>query len=356
MMLFSARLEVLLDLLLKHRHFYPPRYFKLAMTLLICVILQRSIKKEERFYQEKVQHLDIVDDPVFITGHWRSGTTYLHYLMSLDIDNFAYPTNYQCFFPTLYLTFNEQSWLYKLLNRLMGIRTRVIDNMELRLDLPQEEEWMYPPEGGFSYILEKLIFPRTAITDYNKIIELSNDKRTKEITLKIFKKLTYAYHKRILSKSPGHFSRIPTLKELFPNGKFLFIVRNPYDVVLSMMHAGKILGRMLSLQRSEPDDVTSIAKFLMFYFDTMHKHIQLLQPNDHVLLRYEDLIQDPIKNIENIYNTFGFPYTNNFENSLRGYLESVKDYKRNRFDLGADTKDLIYRHCQRIFDEYSYPR
>jgi omega-hydroxy-beta-dihydromenaquinone-9 sulfotransferase len=139
-MLFCAKLNIFITLLRKHRHFYPPRYYKVLEQLLICLILQRSIRREEKFYVEHVQSIDIQDHPVFITGHWRSGTIYLHYAMALDDDNFAYPTSYQCIFPGMFLTVNERSWLYKLLNKIIGRGPRQIDNMEFSLALPQEDE------------------------------------------------------------------------------------------------------------------------------------------------------------------------------------------------------------------------
>jgi len=118
-MLFCAKLDIFITMLRRHRHFYPPRYYKVLEQLLICLILQRSIRREEKFYAEHVQSIDIQDHPVFITGRWRSGTTYLHYAMALDDDNFAYPTSYQCIFPGIFLTVNERSWLYKLLNKII---------------------------------------------------------------------------------------------------------------------------------------------------------------------------------------------------------------------------------------------
>jgi omega-hydroxy-beta-dihydromenaquinone-9 sulfotransferase len=343
-------------LLLKHRHFYPPRYLKLIVMLMICVVLQRSITKEEKLYGEKIHDIEIQDDPVFIIGHWRSGTTYLHYLMSLDSENFAYPTNHQCFWPTVFLTFNEASWLYKLLDKLMGTRTRAIDNMEFAITSPQEEEWMYLPFGGFSYALERLIFPRTGVSDFNEIIRLSRDENTKEVTLKIFKKLTFAYHKRILSKSPGHFSRLPVLKELFPKSRFLFIVRNPYDVVLSMIHAKKILGNMLSLQKSLQDDVSSITKFFVFYSNVIKDGMSLFEDHEYSLVRYEDLVKEPLKNIKAIYNTLELKYTDTYHEALRVYVESMKGYERNRFEMTSEVKALIYGESHQIFDRYGYEK
>ena len=49
-----------------------------------CVWLQRLI------YGRRIAATEIKEPPIFIIGHWRSGTTYLHELMVCD-ERFAYP-------------------------------------------------------------------------------------------------------------------------------------------------------------------------------------------------------------------------------------------------------------------------
>jgi omega-hydroxy-beta-dihydromenaquinone-9 sulfotransferase len=354
--LFCARLKVLIDLLSKHRHFHPPRYVKLLLTVLIALALQRAIKKEEKLYQEKIEGIEIGDDPVFIIGHWRSGTTYLHYLMSLDTENFACPTNYQCLLPTVFLTINEKSRIYKLLNRIMGMRTRIIDNMEFALTSPQEEEWMYMPLGAFSYIFEKLVFPETATSDFNEIIRLSNDDKTREVTLQIFKKLAFVHQKRILSKSPGHFARIPLLKQLFPQSKFIFIVRNPYSIVPSMIYAGSTLGKMLSFQKAFAEEIISVSKFLSFYFDIMNYNMKILKDHEYIILKFEDLINRPIRYIHDIYEKLDFKFPDKYGKDLTSYLQSIRNYKMNQFDLLPEMKQVIYAECHGIFNTYGYEK
>jgi hypothetical protein len=57
---------------------------------------------------QRVRYGRLIDEtwidqpPVFIIGHWRSGTTYLHELMHLD-SRFVSPTTYQCFAPHHFL-------------------------------------------------------------------------------------------------------------------------------------------------------------------------------------------------------------------------------------------------------------
>jgi hypothetical protein len=353
---FCARMGHFIQLLLKHRHIHPSRLVKIMIMLSMCLLLQRSIKKEDALYEQAIKDMAIEEDPVFITGHWRSGTTHLHYLLSLDTEHFAYPTNYQCFFPTVFLTLDEMSWTYRLIKKLMGKRTRLIDNMEFALTSPQEEEWMYLPEGGYSYLFETLVFPWTAVSDPQAILQLSNDQQTRDITLRIFKKLTYASHKRILSKSPGHFSRVPLLKEIFPSSKFIFLVRNPYEVVISTMNTKKILTNILSMQKKSMMDITATAKFLEFYFSVMHQHIALLKENQYIILKYEDLIELPIKYIQHIYRVFNLHYSDQHHKRLIAYLEAHKDYKRNEFHVTPQMKDIIYTECKGIFEKYGYTR
>jgi hypothetical protein len=356
-MLFCARLRYLIDLLNKHRHVRPARAAKLLTLLSLCLLLQRSIRREDELYERAVKDIAIAADPLFIMGHWRSGTTYLHYLLGLDSAHLAYPTNYQCFFPTVFLTLDAQSRTYRLVQRLMGKRTRLIDNMELSLTSPQEEEWMYLPEEGYSYVFETLHFPQTAVSDHQQILSLSTDQRTREVTRRIFKKLTFAHGRRIVSKSPGHFSRIPVLRELFPHSQIVFLVRNPYDVVVSTLHTKKVLTRILSLQRrSIPDDVIATAKFLGFYFDVACRHLNGLDKSQCLIIKYEDLVADPIQSVQKIYRRFGMDYTSAYHDRLTAYVQSVRDYRRNEFTVTPPMQEAIYRECRRVFETYGYAR
>src|SRR5437879_2949234 len=51
-------------------------------------------------FDRAVNNLNIDEPPVFILGHWRSGTTYLHNLMCEDAQ-MGYVTTYQGIFPEL---------------------------------------------------------------------------------------------------------------------------------------------------------------------------------------------------------------------------------------------------------------
>ena len=57
---------------------------------------------ETYFNSEEIEATPIQYPPIFIIGHWRSGTTHLHNLMGVD-ENLACPTAYQALFPHHFL-------------------------------------------------------------------------------------------------------------------------------------------------------------------------------------------------------------------------------------------------------------
>ena len=63
--------------------------------------------------------------PVFIIGHWRSGTTFLHELLTRD-PTLTAPTTYECFSPR---HFHLSAWLFTRFDYLIP-GTRPMDDMK----------------------------------------------------------------------------------------------------------------------------------------------------------------------------------------------------------------------------------
>ncbi|MDP4849472.1 MAG: sulfotransferase, partial [Verrucomicrobiales bacterium] len=88
-------------------------------------------------YGAEIRREKLVKPPIFLIGHWRSGTTHLHNLMSRD-PQFGF------------LKFSETAMPMDMLGPKVRIARRIIDralpktrgydNVKLALDEPQEEE------------------------------------------------------------------------------------------------------------------------------------------------------------------------------------------------------------------------
>ncbi|MCU0567863.1 MAG: sulfotransferase [Oculatellaceae cyanobacterium Prado106] len=114
---------------------------KYAFRFLYALILSASggavRSLERKIYQQKVASCSIQTPPIFILGHWRSGTTLLHNLLAQD-PQFGYLSSYNAWLPEQSIeTWPVSRWAVQ---QLMPSE-RPMDKIALSLDSPQEEEY-----------------------------------------------------------------------------------------------------------------------------------------------------------------------------------------------------------------------
>ncbi|MFW9938099.1 MAG: sulfotransferase, partial [Candidatus Thorarchaeota archaeon] len=63
-------------------------------------------------FNDKIYTTDLKTPPLFILGHWRSGTTYIHNLMCQD-PQFGYITMLNAAFPKSFISNNFFKWIMK---------------------------------------------------------------------------------------------------------------------------------------------------------------------------------------------------------------------------------------------------
>ena len=107
--------------------------------------------------------------------------------------------------------------------------------MELKVDLPQEEEFALANMMPYTYY-NFWFFPKHMLEYCDRYLLFDN---TTEHELKVFKEtflklvkisLWNTHGSQFLSKNPPHTGRVKTLLEMFPNAKFIYLKRNPYTV------------------------------------------------------------------------------------------------------------------------------
>ena len=70
----------------------PDKRTKYYLTKSVCRLLSLLAPIQDRRFEEKLGAYEFDHDPVFILGHWRSGTTFVHNIFAQD-DNFCYTAN-----------------------------------------------------------------------------------------------------------------------------------------------------------------------------------------------------------------------------------------------------------------------
>jgi omega-hydroxy-beta-dihydromenaquinone-9 sulfotransferase len=307
--LAGARLTPLLRTVIAHGGFSPRYGGQFAFMVLGCLLRWPMCAFETLRVERRVRRVAFDPPPIFVVGHWRSGTTFLHNLLGLD-PAFVFPTALDVFRPYEFYPSPLDVISRTLLLRSLPA-TRPMDDVPLLPGLPQEEEWALAAMGAPSF-LNGLYFPRSLRTTHEK--EVLFDGASPEALRRWATKLRYYLAKlvvrqpdrRLLLKNPAHSARIGRLRTLFPNSKFIHIHRHPLAVFESTRDMYRGMLPLVSLQDCEQADIDM--HILWLYprlMDRLLADFGALPVTDRVEVRYEDLVSDPAATVAGIYEALG---------------------------------------------------
>lgn len=306
-------------------------------------------------YESKIRETRIEHDPIFILGHWRSGTTWLHELLVSNPD-FAFPTTYQCLAPSHFLI---SPWFARYGGFLLP-KKRPMDNMSAGWHLPQEDEFALMNLGVPTPYL-RIAFPHSKqryleYLDFDGLseAELQNWKKP---FLWFLRALTFSSGgKQLVLKSPPHTGRIATLDQIFPNARYIHLVRDPRQLFPSTMRLWNSLDQVQSLQSGLDDAemkryVTDCLQRMYDGFHAGRPHIA----NDRIIdVRYEDLVAAPKETVRKIYEQLNLGDFSEVSSQLDKMLVGHNDYQPNRHASDPQWEAEIMSYCRDYALQYGY--
>ena len=93
--------------------------------------------REERSYKSILENVEFEKEPIFIIGHWRSGTTFLHNILSQD-PQFAFPNLFDIKYPHSIILHDH---VFQKMVKNVKYQKRSMDNVSVSFLSPQEEEF-----------------------------------------------------------------------------------------------------------------------------------------------------------------------------------------------------------------------
>jgi hypothetical protein len=309
---------------------------------------------QEAILGRRIRRTKITQPPIFVLGHWRTGTTFLHELLVLD-ERFGFPNTYECLDPNHFLL--SEALFTRLLKFLMPSH-RPMDNMKVGFERPQEDEFALCMLGQPSPYLA-IAFPNNP-GQCHEYLDLESVPpgalRSWKRTLKQFlKQVTYKSGKRLVLKSPPHTARIKVLKEMFPGALFIHIVRDPYVVYSSTVNLWRTLYRTHGLQKPTYAGLEEqvLSTFTRLY-ERLEEGKRLLGPDQFYELRYEDLTKDPVGAMRKVYEHFNLGGFADYLPRLQAYLASVNGYETNRYRITPEQRTLISKRWRDVIERYGY--
>ncbi len=315
---------------------------------------------ENLLYLERDRRADpkIADEPivapVFITGLPRTGTTFLHGLMTEDPSN-RVPFTWEVMYAG---------------NHAMGDADHVRRKTDARLEwanrLAPEFKRIHPIGADLpqeciaitAQVFASIQFHTThEVPSYENWFESGNQS------------LGYAFHHRFLQhlqrqrsaqrwvlKAPGHLFALDSLLERYPDAKIVQTHRDPLRVVASMASLAFVLKRAFSHQ-ADPKQIgrdwtdrwaSALAKFLAVR--DQHPAQQFLD------ISYERLIAAPLETVEEVYAFMGARLSDEARQRMQAFLNKypknkhgVHRYSLSQYGLDEQAERARFSdYCERF--------
>jgi len=302
-----------------------------------------------------IRRTKLAGPPVFILGHWRSGTTMMHEFLQMD-DRFASPNTYQCFAPWHFLL--TEGLICRFGNFLLPAK-RPMDNMKVGWLLPQEDEFALMVLGAPTPYY-RIAFPKRPVPHMDSLGSQSFKPRDLERWKKdidwFFRALTYHTGKPLIIKSPPHTGRIGILAEMYPDAKFIHMVRDPRKLYPSTKKMWRALGDVQSLQKGDDEETLHryVIDCLHRMYDSFEIDRQSLPSNRIIDIRYEELVKQPIETIQSIYQQLELGDSRLVTARIQELQASNNDYQVNQHQTNDELEKVIQRDWADYSRRYGY--
>ncbi len=334
---------------------------KYPMTVLGagCSTMNSILTRVQRLtHGQKVDSVILDQPPIFIIGHWRSGTTLMHELMTMD-QRLAFPNNFDAFLPNHFLI--SRPFFYPIVKMLMPGK-RPMDNMKMNVASPQEDDFALCVYGAPTPY-RRIAFPNRPSRDHlNLDLSSSSPQTQNEIreSMELFlKMLTIQYQSRLVLKSPPHTGRLAQLAQWFPDAKFIHMSRHPYRLVPSTMRLWKLLDSLQGFQVPKYDD-TWLKNYIFECKNLMYSAYldqrSAIPSNQLVEVKFESLVEDPVGEMKRIYAQLELDQFDLVEPQVQAYFDQRKDHRTNPFTLDAALRSDIDSGWSEYMDVFGYQR
>ena len=328
-----------------------------AGLFLLSALLRAPFAALERLAAQQDDRLpNSLQAPVFIIGHWRSGTTHLHNLLACS-PAFGIISPLAGGLPGELLTL--ATWLRPFLEKALP-ETRGVDPVAVTPNSPQEDEIPLANLQLLS-VFHALYFPKKFSERFHRGVFFDGVSTAKiarwERELRLFlRKVARQQRKpRILIKNPVYTARVRRLLSIWPEAKFLHIYRNPYDVFPSSVHYFSEMLSRLSLQRVDNLDVAAfVLRAYPRMLDALYKEASALPPAQYCETRYENLEQNPLEELERVHELLALPGWRKTRPKVAAYLASLPSYKKNQYPLSQKQLRQIKTSWRYYIQKWNY--
>jgi hypothetical protein len=301
-----------------------------------------------------------VTQPVFIVGIPRSGTTFLHRVLSRDEERFTWFAMWELLFAPSIVERKVISAVAALdravgrpLERLLHWASgRAAGGMQdvhaLALEAPEEDFLLLLPAMA-CYIVIAAFPDDPEMRDLAYVDErLTPDRKARMMAFyrDLVRRHLYVHgaDKALLSKNVSFTPLLRALASTFPDGRFVVCTRDPVAAVPSQISAMEGPAHLFGNNTDAPEFARHWVDMLRYYYAHVRAVLAELPHDRAVLVDMVDLRRDLERTVRRIYGAFGFEVTSAFAAALAEEAEGGRRYRSKHAyaleDYGLDPQDI----------------
>lgn len=313
-----------------------------------------------------------IEAPIFVVGNGRSGTTHIQRILSADGDRFSYFKTWQLMVPSILQ--------HKALELLAAIDRRVLGGLVQRRlrrgeDQALEEvrklhDWQstgseeddFVMFTNWSSVSLTLPFPYAELEYLFWTDREVPEKRRRILGFyrSMLQRLLFCQERGRIhcGKSPQFTLKMRGLLELFPDARFIIMLRHPYETIPSLLDLmsqyWRGMGAPEEIVESSADLLGEIQiaqyRYALEVADTLPEERQ-------IVIEFRDLLADPKKVVEEIYARFGLEVSEDFDGFLENEREAAKSFRsQHEFEPEGQgpARERIHRELGDLFERFDW--
>jgi len=314
-----------------------------------------------------------VEEPVFIIGNFRSGSTLLQRLLAKDDANFTAMKTWEIYLaPSLiqrkilkFIAWVDRhlfgSFLIRFIQNKNAAWLHTIQMHRVGLWQVDEDEGILLHNWTSTFLM--FIFPFLEVMPPYLNFDQEMPEDEKKMTMQFYYRLVQRhvyFHggKRYLAKNPAFSAKILALRDYFPNAKFIYLVRNPVDMLASKTSYFAYTWRFFN-DPLEPYPFRDMLLELTrrWYINALQVLEEKIPASEYIILKYENLVDELDFSIRRLYSQFGIPINAEFEVTLAAAVEEAKHFvskhKYSLIEIGYQPQQ-VYEQFEEIFERFHY--
>lgn len=355
-----------------------PQLFVIHLVFLLFVAPWFLLAAEVGWFLDNIlfgrYRSEKVEQPVFIIGNPRSGTTFLHRLMVKDRRNFLHFRTWELgFAPTItqrriyQLIGAVDSWIGSpLRSGLEVLNRRVLGALEQHptgLWQAEEDDLILLYVWSSTFILGVFPFPDEVLPHILPFDQLPDERaRVMPFYEGCVKRHLYVRREgeqRLLSKNPVFSSRVDALYETFPDAKFVYLIRSPLEVLPSLGSYARMIWKDVQGAEAEFPFDQYVQETVRTWYRYTLARLEQAPPESYTIVRFNDLTSDPEGTVRGIYEHFGFEIDDTFAEVLRQEAEKARRYESSHeytLESTGITREQILSEYADLFERFGFDR